>query len=183
MKKLSVAKRYAKALLILGKEDGKALLYGEELNLFVKALEMNKELDQVFFNPIYASTKRKKILGEIIIRLEVSKIVQSFLLLLFEKGRLGLVNKINENYQHLVDELNGIVRAELITATEMTNESIEKMKSILSEKTGKKVLLKVDQDPEIIGGIIAKIGDLILDGSLKTQLFTMKESLRRGENI
>jgi F-type H+-transporting ATPase subunit delta len=63
----------------------------------------------------------------------------------------------------------------------LSAETIEKIRSALSRKTGKEVVLEVEQDPGLIGGIITRIGDLVLDGSIKTQLLNMKESLKRGE--
>ena len=114
-------------------------------------------------------------------KLELSKTMSSFLLLLFEKGRIGFIGSINDFYQMLADELKGVARASLVSASQLTSEAIEKIRSALSKKTGKDVILQVKHDPALIGGIVTRIGDLILDGSIKTQLLNMRESLRRGE--
>jgi F-type H+-transporting ATPase subunit delta len=79
--------------------------------------------------------------------------------------------------------LQGIARANLVSATELSSETVEKIRTTLSEKTGKDIILEVDQDPGLIGGIVSRIGDLVLDGSIKTQLLNMRESLKRGESI
>ena len=105
----------------------------------------------------------------------------SYLLLLFDKGRIGYIDDINDFYQNLADELKGIARASLVSATRLSAKTIEKIRAVLSEKTGKEIILEVEQDSDLIGGIVTKIGDLVLDGSIKTQLFNMRESLRRGE--
>jgi F-type H+-transporting ATPase subunit delta len=107
----------------------------------------------------------------------------SFLYLLFDKGRIGFLADINDFYQKLADELKGVARASLVSAVELPSETIEKIRSTLSTKTGKDIILDVEQDPALIGGIITKIGDLVLDGSIKTQLQNMRESLKRGESI
>jgi F-type H+-transporting ATPase subunit delta len=107
----------------------------------------------------------------------------SFLMLLFDKGRIVFISKIDEFYQKLVDELKGVARASLISATELTSETIEKIQKSLSKKTGKDILLEVEQDPGLIGGIVTRIGDLVLDGSIKTQLLNMRETLKRGESV
>ncbi|MBI5897573.1 MAG: ATP synthase F1 subunit delta, partial [Desulfobacterales bacterium] len=122
-----------------------------------------------------------QVLQKIIEKLNLSKTMSSFLLLLFEKGRFGFVGSINDFYQMLADELKGVARASLVSASQLTSETIEKIRSALSKKTGKDVLLQVEHDPALIGGIVTRIGDLILDGSIKTQLLNMRESLRRGE--
>jgi F-type H+-transporting ATPase subunit delta len=183
VKKLSIARRYAKALLLLGKEDGQAEVYGEELAGFAQLLASQSDLERAISNPLYGVTSRKKVLEGVLEKLELSKMMNSFMLLLFDKGRIGFVSVINEFYQKLVDELKGVARASLISATELSSETIDKIRASLSKLTGKEVTLDVEQEPGLIGGIVTKIGDLVLDGSIRTQLLNMKESLRRGESI
>jgi F-type H+-transporting ATPase subunit delta len=83
----------------------------------------------------------------------------------------------------LADELKGVGRASLVSATALSSETIDKIRNTLSQKTGKDIILEVEQDPGIIGGIVTRIGDLVLDGSIKTQLLNMRESLKRGESV
>jgi F-type H+-transporting ATPase subunit delta len=134
-------------------------------------------------NPVYVAEDRKKVLATILNRFELSKALQSFLLLLFDKGRIGLISGINEYYQVLLDELRGISRASVVSAADLSSEAIEKIRKALSKLTGKDVKLDVQTNPDLIGGIVTRIGDLVLDGSIKTQLLSMKESLKRGESI
>ncbi len=181
MKNLAIARRYAKALLIIGKEDGQTEQYRQELNGVAQLMVEDQQLSDTIANPLYKSGDRKQVLQKIIEKLNLSKTMSSFLLLLFEKGRFGFVGSINDFYQMLADDLKGVARASLVSASQLTSEAIEKIRSALSKKTGKDVLLQVEHDPALIGGIVTRIGDLILDGSIKTQLLNMRESLRRGE--
>ena len=183
MKILTVARRYAKALLIIGKEDGQAETYREELNAFAGLIAKEKELEQAITNPLYNVADRKKVLQAIIDRVKISKVMESFILLLFDKGRISFLNDINEFYHKLADELKGVARASLVSATELPSESIEKIRITLSKKIGKDIILEVEHDPNLIGGIVSQIGDLVLDGSIKTQLLNMRESLKRGERV
>ena len=183
MKNLRVARRYAKALLIIGKEDGESETYKEELNGFVRLLEKEKELGQVITNPLYDLEGRKKVLQTVIEKISVSKVMSYFLQLLFDKGRFGFLTQINDFYQKFADELKGVARASLVSATELPSETIEKIRLTLSKMTGKDISLEVGYDPGLIGGIVSRIGDLVLDGSIKTQLLNMKESLKRGESV
>ena len=183
MKNLKIARRYAKALLIIGKEDDKAESYKEELDRFSDLITREKELEQAITNPLYDVGGRKKVLQAVIDKTGVSKVLASFLLLLFDKGRFGFLSDINEFYKRLADELKGIVRASLVSATELSSETVEKIRTTLSKKTGKDIILEVEQDPSLIGGIVSRIGDLVLDGSIKTQLLNMRESLKRGESV
>jgi F-type H+-transporting ATPase subunit delta len=88
---------------------------------------------------------------------------------------------INAFYEKLTDELANIVRADLVSATEVSDETIERIRSALAKKTGKDVKMEVSVDPALIGGAVTKIGDLVLDGSVRTQLKSLKESLQRSE--
>jgi len=183
MKNLSIARRYAKALLLIGKEDGKAESYKEELDGFANLLSREKELDQAICNPLYDSNGRKSVLRAVIEKIGFSTVMTSFLLLLFDKGRIGFISDINDFYQKLADELKGVARASLVSATKISSGTIEKIRKTLSKKTGKDIILEVEQDPGLIGGIVTRMGDLVLDGSIKTQLLNMRESLKRGESI
>jgi F-type H+-transporting ATPase subunit delta len=183
MKNLKIARRYAKALLIIGKEDDKAESYKEELDRFSDLITREKELEQAIANPLYDVGGRKKVLQAVIDKVNISKVMSSFLLLLFDKGRFGFLSDINEFYKKLADELKGVVRASLVSATELSSETVEKIRTTLSKKTGKDIILEVEQDPSLIGGIVSRIGDLVLDGSIKTQLLNMRESLKRGESV
>lgn len=183
MKNLTIARRYAKALLIIGKEDGQAEAYGKELDGFAKLMVKEKALEQAICNPLYGASGRKNVLEAVIDKVGISKIVASFLLLLFDKGRFEFISDINEFYQKLADELKGVLRASLVSASELSSETVEKIRATLSKRTGKDIILQVEQDPSLIGGIVSRIGDLVLDGSIKSQLLNMRESLKRGESI
>ena len=183
MKNLTIARRYAKALLIIGKEDGQAETYGKELDGFTKMMSEKKELAQAIVNPIYGASGRKKVLETVVGKVGVSKVVASFLLLLFDKGRIDFLSDINSFYQKLADELKGVLRASLVSASALSSETVEKIRTTLSKRTGKDIILQVEQDPGLIGGIVSRIGDLVLDGSIKSQLLSMRESLKRGESI
>jgi len=183
MKNFAVARRYAKALLLISKEDGQTDAYREELAGFADLMERENALNQAITNPLYDATNRRNVLQAVLDNLGVSRTMKSFLLLLFDKGRIGFIGSVDEFYQKLADELKGIARASLISASKLSEDTVEKIRVALSKKTKKKVLLEVDQDPELIGGIITKIGDLIWDGSIKTQLTNMRETLKRGEGV
>jgi len=183
VKNLAVERRYAKALLLIGKEDGQTDSYRADLEQFTKLISENKELEQAICNPLYDATGRKTVMGTIIESLGLSDVVRSFLLLLFDKGRISYIQGINEFYQKLADELNGIAQASLISAAELPDETVEKIRQALSRMTGKEVNLEVKQDTGLIGGIVTRIGDLVLDGSIRTQLENMRESLKRGESV
>jgi len=183
MKNLAIARRYAKALLLIGKEDNQIDTYRQELEEFSALIEKEGTLGQAINNPLYNAEGRKKVLESVTEKLALSRVMRSFLTLLFDKGRFVYLSSINDFYQKLADELKGIARASLVSATELSSEAVDKIRKTLSDKTGKDIILEVEQDPGLIGGIVTHIGDLVLDGSIKTQLLNMRESLKRGEGV
>jgi len=183
MKNFAIGRRYAKALLLIGKEDGQVETYRQELEDFSALVQKEAVLGQVISNPLYNAKGRKKVLESVIEKLALSRVMTSFLTLLFDKGRFVYLSSINDFYQRLADDLKGIARASLVSATVLSSETVDKIRNTLSEKTGKDIILEVEQDPGLIGGIVTRIGDLVLDGSIKTQLLNMRESLKRGEGV
>jgi F-type H+-transporting ATPase subunit delta len=183
VKNLAIARRYSKALMLIAREDGQAELYRDELQSVVGVIEQNRNLEQAISNPLYSAEDRRKVLEAIIEKISVSKVMTSFFLLLFDKGRIGWISDINDFFQQLADELKGVARADVLSATELSSEAVEKIRASLSARTGKEVILDIKQDESLIGGVVTKIGDLVLDGSIKTQLLNMRESLKRGENV
>jgi F-type H+-transporting ATPase subunit delta len=181
VKNLAIARRYAKALLLIGKEDGQTDRYRQELEGVANLIAQQKKLADTISNPLYKAEERKKVFQGIIAKLDLSKAMSSFLLLLFEKGRVSFIVSINDFFQKMADELKGVARASLVSANKLSAETIEKIRTALSKRTGKEIVLEVKQDPGLIGGIVTRIGDLVLDGSIKTQLLNMRESLKRGE--
>lgn len=183
MKNLAVARRYAKALLLISKDDGQTDAYRKELGEFADLIERENNLNQAITNPLHDAKNRRNVLRAVIDSLGVSRTMKSFLLLLFDKGRIEFIGSISEFYQKLADEHKGIARASLISATELSKDTVEKIRAALSQKTKKEIVLDVEQNPELIGGIVTKIGDLVWDGSIKTQLSNMRETLKRGEGV
>lgn len=182
MRSSVIARRYAKALMLIGSEDGKIDDYRESLNAFLSLLDREQQLAQVIGNPVYSTANRRNVLEAVLEKMEAPKVIQVFLLLLFDKGRIHFLPGILEYYNKLADEAQGIVRADLTSAAELSSEMYEQIRAALSKLTGKEVLLEARQDKSLIGGIVTRIGDFVLDGSVRTQLQNMRESLKRGES-
>ncbi len=183
MTSLIVAKRYARALLEIGREDGKYEEYGRELKEFASLLGQAPELESVLVNPAFAFDGRKNLLGALLAKTGLSPMVNNFFRLLMDRGRIGAARDINTVYEHLLDEVKGVTRAEVYSAAPLRDADVEKLTAILKKVAGRDVSLKVNEDPSLIGGVVARIGDLVLDGSVKTQLAGLKVSLQRGDYV
>ncbi len=183
MKNLAVSRRYAKALILIGQEDGQAEQYNAELESIVGLFETQEGFEQALINPLFNKNDRKKVLEAVLAATDLSAIMKSFMILLFDKGRIGFIREIASFYKDLADELKGVVKASIVSATELSSDAVDKIKEALSQKTGKDIVLNVEQDPSLIGGVVTKLGDLVLDGSVKTQLMNMRETLKKGESV
>lgn len=174
-----MARRYAKALLIIGQEDGNYELYGKEMGEFA-ALMGQTALAETLVNPLYPLAVREKVLTQVLDRISPSPMVKNLIVLLMEKSRIGLTEAISEYYLKLVDSINNVERATITAAFDLPEDIMGQVRTSLEGLTGKTIILDVEQDASIIGGIIAQVGDLTLDGSVKTQLENLKESLIKG---
>jgi len=175
---LTLSRRYAKALLAIGKEDGSYEQYGQELADFVSVLEQNDELFQALTNPIYPALGRGGVLKEILAKSGYNEAVKRFLLYVQEKGRMGFIAEMGQVYNQMVDEISGLIRATVTSATPLSGEVEERVKATLEKMTGKDILLNKEENPDLIGGLVAQVGDLVLDGSIRTQLEGLKDSLK-----
>jgi F-type H+-transporting ATPase subunit delta len=176
-----VAKRYAKALLSLGLEDGKYQQYGNELGAFSGFFATNQEFREVIANPAFAVEDRRRILNIILDKGSYSNIVKNFLNLLLDKNRIDAIPEISSYYESLIDEVAQIARVEVVTPRPLREDARQRLEKALEEMTSKKIRMEISEDQSLIGGIVVKIGDLILDGSIKAQLDGLKESFGRGE--
>ncbi|QJA06103.1 ATP synthase F1 subunit delta [Thermosulfurimonas marina] len=176
-----IAQKYARGLFAVGKEQGRFQEFGEELKRVGAFLAASPEVLEALESPIYPPDLKMEIVEEVIKGLSLDEEVARFLRLLVEKKRIQYIQAIIEAYDQLVDEELGIVRAEVRAAFSLGEEEKGRLSETLKKLVGKEVKLQVSEDPELIGGLVVRIGDLVLDGSVRTQLEAFKESIIRGE--
>ena len=181
MKNDILAKRYAKALFVVGTEENALDDYTETLKAFADLYASTPEVVDGLTNRVYPADVRQKVMTEIVKSAGVSDIMANFLNLLAEKNRANVLPEIASSFQAMVDEERNICQGTIVSAKELQPAMQEKAKETLEKITGKQVVLKTEIDESIIGGIIAKVGDLVLDGSIKTQLEGLKESIKGSE--
>jgi len=177
-----LARRYAKALFSLGKEQGKTEEYSGMLGALAGLYADGAAgVGDAVTNPLYPLDVRQKVMAKIAGSMQVDAIMTSFLNLLIEKKRADILPDIAEAMQGMVDKDQNISHGSIVSAVELDNALLEKIQATLEKLTGNKVILETQVDPSIIGGILAKVGDLVLDGSIKTQLNGLKESIKGRE--
>lgn len=176
----AIARRYAKALVQLAAEEGAVEKFHGELAGVTALFSAQAELGSLLSNPAYGIEAKLDILRDIADRLSLSGTIRNFLLLLQERNRMSCLPAIFSSYCVLADELSGVVRPLITSALPLDDERVAEIKAALEKSTGKKVILTVEIDPSLIGGLITKIGDKVLDGSVKTQLLRIEDILQKG---
>ncbi len=174
---LTVARKYARALLALGKEEGKLEGLGGELHNFKDLIRENKELRGVLTSPFYPAETRKGMIRAIASSLSLSKTVQDFLNLLIERDRIDHFFEIVNYYDMLCDDYFKRIRATLVSSAELQEDLVNEIRDELQSTIGKEVILSVEQDPSLLGGVLTKIGNVVYDGSLKTQILRVRDNL------
>ena len=182
MRHTILARRYAKALFALGKEQGKTEEYSGLLAGIAALYDDSAAgVGDAVTNPLYPLEVRQKVMARIAESAQADAIMTSFLNLLIDKKRADILPDIAEEMQVLVDLDRNISHGSITSAIALDQALLDKIQATLEKLTGKKVILATQVDPSIIGGIIAKVGDLVLDGSIRTQLNGLKESIKGRE--
>jgi F-type H+-transporting ATPase subunit delta len=180
VRNLVIAKRYAKALFNLALAGGTIEQFGQELDDFVKLLRELPDLADGIQNPLYPDAVKKKLFVTVAEKTGLTPIMKNFIDLLIAKKRVEYLADISEYYHKLTDENANVARAQLKAATQLDEKAIQEIAKTLEKMTGKKIVVEFQEDPSLIGGVVAQIGDLVLDGSVRRQLLGFKETLKRG---
>jgi len=173
----ALARRYARALLELASEKGLEDKVLGELGSFAEIFHGSDELRQVLTSTMVPGQVRRKILDDILRRLMASELTKKFIMLLDAKQRMVGVEDIHRSYKRLVDDKLGRVDAEVITQAPLGMAESATLKQKLEKITGKKVVLMQTVDESMIGGIITRVGHLVLDGSVRSFLEEARQNL------
>jgi F-type H+-transporting ATPase subunit delta len=178
----AASRRYASALLE-SVSKSEASLDGalKDLSAFAKATEESFDLKNALLNPLFTDNERMKVMNAVMEAMHVSPIVQRFLVLLVERDRMAEIGEIAEAFTALADERRGRVRAEVQSASPLTPEAMDRLRRALEKSTGKTIDLDVQVDPELLGGLRARVGSLVFDGSIRSELERLRSLLTRAE--
>lgn len=171
-----VATRYAQALFEVGEESNKLDIFDEELKAIVYILKDNKDFYEALKSPLIQKYEKKTLL-ESVFSNNVNIEILNFLSILVDKNRISIIDKIYEGFKSLVNNKNNIVEAVAITAIPMKEEKLKQLQDKLSDVTKKTVILKNEVNKNIIGGVLIKLGNEEIDGTVKGRLEKLKEEL------
>lgn len=170
------ARRYAKALFMLGVEEKRLEALTREVQSLAEVVTSSPELQQVLANPVVAVQTRRAVMTDILARLSVSPTVRNAALLLTDRRRGALLPAIAEDLQRLADEQSGKLQAEVTSAAPLTEAQYAALTATLEKLTERKITLSRKTDPTLIGGVVTRIGDKVYDGSLKGRLEELRQS-------
>ncbi len=178
-----VARRYARALFSIGEKAGAKELasFGAELSALAKAIKDVPELGKVFRNPLFSVEEKRAVISKVLDDVKANAILRNFCFLLADKNRLALIPDIQAYYNVLLDAEQGVIRGEVVTAVELPAAKRDEVKTQLEKQANQKLILDFSVNKGILGGVLLKIGDRVLDASLRAQLGILKENIKRGE--
>jgi F-type H+-transporting ATPase subunit delta len=173
------ARRYAKALYDLAREGGQTEAIGREFEQ-VAALLSDGRAREVLTRPWIKPGDRRAVAAAVAQKAGARKLVQDFVGLVADRGRADHLPEIVAAYRALVDAEHGRVRAQVRTAVALSAKEKQELSAKLERALGRKILLEEQVDATLLGGFIAQVGSLILDGSLDGQLARVRQRLARG---
>ena len=174
----TLAKRYAKALVEIGQEKDALDKYGQDLTALSELVETSRDFREVLINPVFTKEDKKRIADEVLAKMETDPMVINFVNLLIDRKRIDQLAGIKNAFLEKVDEIRGITRGEVASAEALNEEQMGRLTDALSQISGKQVLVTAKVDPTLIGGLAARVGDKLFDGTIRTQLSQLKESLK-----
>jgi F-type H+-transporting ATPase subunit delta len=177
---LAVATRYAKALADIVFSPGapvsprQAL---EELRTFESLISSSAEFKTILLSPAAPATKKRKIVSRFAAELSISKTAGNFLCVIIDHRRIGLLKEIRQSLEVQIDERTGVIRAEIQSARGLEQGEQLAIEGALARLTGKQIRSQYAVDPDLIGGVTARVGSRMFDGSVRGQLAGMRRKL------
>ena len=177
-----VARRYARAFFALGKKKSLAELerFGADLASLRSAVEASPELLQLYKNPLFSVEDKIGVTMSILDVWGATEYTRNFCRLLAERERLVALPDIASVFGELLDVEKGIIRGELVTAVELDENKRKTVLNELNRQVKQSLELSYSVDPQILGGVLLRVGDQVLDASLRAQLSILKENIKRG---
>jgi F-type H+-transporting ATPase subunit delta len=142
----------------------------QQLHAFGDLFRESADLRNALESPAVSLSRKRAVINRLAAELNLPKMVRNFLLILSDKRRIGALNEIIEAFDVLLDESLGFVRANISSAQEIDEKQREEIARRLSQITGKQVRTRFAVDPELLGGVVARVGSKIYDGSVRGQL-------------
>jgi F-type H+-transporting ATPase subunit delta len=173
-----LARVYARALFEVGREHGKLEVLREQLGQFADALDGTRELSVFFFSPYFSTQEKREGLERLLEGAEASFL--NFLGVLIENHRMPVIFRIRDEYERLWQEENRLLPVEITSAVELDEATTAGVGERIGERAGRRVTLAARVDPDILGGIVLRVGNSILDASIRNRLEQLRRHVAQG---
>ena len=173
-----IAEVYARSLFEVAKEADKLDEVREQLGQVAEAVDQNRDLQVFFFSPYFSSEEKIQGLSQVV--QDGDPIVLNFLGLLIEKHRMPAIFRIRQRFEALWQAENKVLPVQVTSAIELPEDTIRSIGDRIGERTGRKVQLTSDVDPDILGGLVLQVGNNVLDASIRNRLENLRKQVARG---
>jgi F-type H+-transporting ATPase subunit delta len=183
MSLIAVARRYAAPLADVAIAHENADQIDSELAVFAQMIETNHELFDLFASPVVSQPAKREVLDTIIERTRPHPLTANLLRTLLRNYRLQYVGAVHQEFRREMNARKGILVAHVATAAPVAPTLQESLGRRLREMTGKQIQLEFNTDPTLIGGVVTRVGSMVYDGSVKTQLHEIEQRLKQGDRV
>ncbi len=177
-----VGRRYARALFEIALEAGTVDSIAGELDALATALAASTELVEVLTFPTHTAELRKRVFTAVADRLGTGANVRNLVQLLLDRNRMTAFDACLRSFRELADEHLGQVRGEVVSARPLSDAQLASIQGKLEQMTGKRILLATREDPSLLGGLVARVGNTLYDGSVRTQLEGLKRAMSESSH-
>ncbi len=179
MSDLTVARRYAQALIEEAERRGVTEAIDDDMDMLQQSLDASRDLARFFASPVISPEKKKRVI-DALLEERVDDLTRRFLHLLVDKDREAIVARMLEAYKARRDEQRNIVEVLARVAEALSDDDRAALVATLEAMTGQTVRLRVEEAPELLGGLVVRIGDTVYDGSVRNKLANLRDRLRAG---
>jgi F-type H+-transporting ATPase subunit delta len=173
-----IAQVYARSLFEVAKEQDKLDVVKEQLGQFAEALDGNRELSIYFFSPYFSTEEKRDGLGKLLDG--VDPVVANFLGLLIENHRMPVIFRVRREYDALWELENKRLPVTVTSAVALDEATVKSIGDAIGQQTGQQVDLTANVDPDVLGGLIVRVGNSILDASIRNRLENLRRSVARS---
>jgi F-type H+-transporting ATPase subunit delta len=173
-----IAQVYARSLFEVASEQGKLETVREQLAAFADTLAESRELQTFFFSPYFSTQEKKDGLHRAVDGADET--VLNFLELLIENHRMPVVFRVRRDFDRLWEEANQLLPVEITSAVELDRSVVDRIGEEIGRQTGRRVQLTSTVDPNVIGGLVLRVGNSILDASIRTRLDALRKQVAKA---
>ena len=173
-----IASVYARALFEVAQDQGKLDDVRDQLGEFADALDSNQEMQVFFFSPYFSTPEKVEGLDNVVTGAE--PIVQNFLKLLIEKSRMPAVFRVRRVFDELWQRENKLLPVEITSAVELDKQTVKQIGDRIGEETGQTIELSERVEPDILGGLIVRVGNSIIDASIRARLDQLRKQVAKA---